>query len=150
MLHVNYIYNNNNIYTSVLWLLSYLKIYSTVVSCNLCCFASSLVAFIPLVGMLSLRLLNFSSAAFSGVLPCRLFLGCLQHFACSSPLLFRVFSCNLWLLLCLCCSAALSVTLFVCNLGCWMLSCLDAVWLADAVNLFSLYKRQRRHRNFVG
>ena len=77
MLHVDYIYNNNNIYTSVLWLLSYLKIYSTVVSCNLCCSASSLVAFIPLVGMLSLHLFNFSSAAFSVVLPCRLFLGCL-------------------------------------------------------------------------
>ena len=58
---------------------------------------------------------------FFGCLPCRLFLGCLQHFACSSPLLFRVFSCNLWLLLCLCCFAALLVSLFVCNLGCRML-----------------------------
>lgn len=29
MLHVDYIYNNNNIYTFVLWLLSYFKIYST-------------------------------------------------------------------------------------------------------------------------
>ena len=57
MLHVDYIYNNNNIYASVLWLLSYLKIYYTVVSCNLCCSASSLVAFIPLVGMLSLPIL---------------------------------------------------------------------------------------------
>ena len=69
MLHVDYIYNNNNIYAFVLWLLSYFKIYSTVVSCNLCCSASSLVAFIPLVGMLSLHLFNFSSAAFSVVLP---------------------------------------------------------------------------------
>ena len=27
---------------------------------------------------------------------------------------------------------------------------MDAVWIADAVNLFSLKKRQRRHRHFVG
>ena len=121
MLHVDYIYNNNNIYTSFFWLLFFLNILSTVVSCNLCCSASSLVAFIPLVGMLSLHLFNFSSAAF------RLFafaafssVAC-SIFACSSPLLFRAFSCNLWLILCLCCFAALSVALFVCNLGCWML-----------------------------
>lgn len=107
-------------------------------SCNLCRSASSLVAFIPLVGMLSLPILFsyrrhfrcFAFAAFSSV-ACSIF-------ACSSPLLFRVFSCNLWLLLYLCCFDVLSVALFVCNLWLLDVELLDSVWLADAVNLFSL------------
>ena len=120
MLHVDYIYNNNNIYAFVLWLLSYFKIYSTAVSCNLCCSASSLVAFIPLVGMLSLPILFshrrlfrvFAFAAFSSVAR-----------SISPVLRLCCFGCslvNLWLIPCFCCFAALSVALFVCNLGCWM------------------------------
>ena len=121
MLHVDYIYNNNNIYASVLWLLSYLKIYSTVVSCNLCCSASSLVAFIPLVGMLSLPILFshrrlfrlFAFAAFSSVARSISPVLCLGCFGCSL-VTFGCFSAFVV-------SPPLSVALFVCNLCCRML-----------------------------
>ena len=105
MLHVDYIYNNNNIYAFVLWLLSYFKFTPQ----------QSLVTFVvshlllqhlsPLWGCC----LSQSYSLIGG------FFGCFAFAAFSSV------ACSISPVLRLCCSTALSVALFVCNLGCWML-----------------------------
>ena len=142
MLHVDYIYNNNNIYTFVLWLLSYFKstpqqslvtfVFSHLLLQHLSPFGD--VVFPILFSHRRLFRL-FAFAAFSSV-SCSIF-------ACSSPLLFRVFSCNLWLPVAFVVPQPLSVALFVCNLGCWMLRLFGCRYGQRMLSIFLAFKNVR-------